>query len=230
SLCNIYGFKPTYLCTYEIVYSKKFDTILNSYQEQGVAEIGAHLHPWTTPPFEDIPQNACSHPYPSELSLKVFQEKMESLTDSIYSKSGLKPKSYRAGRYGFCALHIPILLKLGYKVDCSVTPQISWEHILGRKEGGPDFRNAPVEPYFLDLKDASLSGKSKLLEAPVTILFSDRMARSSRKFREVFLKYENTLMYKIMRKIFRLYPRWFRPWPHMTARDLINVYRTALTQ
>jgi len=230
-LCNRYNLKPTYLCTYEIVKNEKFDRILKDYQERGIAEIGAHLHPWTNPPFEDYPLgDEGSHPYPSELSPEIFSRKMKVLTDIIHLKTGLSPISYRSGRWGLSAAHIPILLDLGYKVDCSVTPFISWKNYIGREKGGPNFRGAPNEPYFLGYTDVRKEGKSKLLEVPVTILFTNSLIRNNKFLLNQFIKYNKTLTYRILDRIFRLSPQWFRPYPYMTAGNLINVYRVASRQ
>jgi hypothetical protein len=230
NLCDRYNFKPTYLCTYEVITSQEFDKILKPYHEISGAEIGAHLHPWTNPPFENSDTNDHSNPYPSELPIELFHQKMEMLTNSIDSKLGLKPSSYRAGRWGFCASHIPILLSLGYKVDCSVTPLVSWEDTPGRQTGGPDFRNAPVEPYFLDFEDTCLSGTSQLLEVPVTILFTNGLIKNSKYFQKLFLRYRNNFACKILNRLFKLGPQWFRPYPYMTAKSLKDICRIALQQ
>lgn len=230
-LCDRYGLKPTYLCTYGVVKSEEFDNILRGYHGEGIAEIGAHLHPWATPPFEGHYQNDLyERPHPSELPLEVFRKKLEALTDLMVSKGGLKPRSYRAGRWGFCASHIQVLLDLGYQVDCSVTPFVSWQHHMGKDEGGPDFRSAPVEPYFLDSEDVCARGVSGLMEVPVTILYTTPVMRSSKYLQRQFSKYRRTLACRILGRVFNLDPKWFRPYPDMTTKALENVYYGALKQ
>lgn len=227
-LCNRYRLKPVYLCSYEVVASPQFDQVLAGYQEQGVAEIGAHLHPWTNPPFEADPASLSGgHTYPSELTIDVFRKKVKVLTEIIHAKTGRRPKSYRAGRWGFCAGHIAVLLDLGYEIDCSVTPLISWQDHPGAKRGGPDFRSAPVEPYFLDVEDVCRSGHSQLLEVPPTILFTSR-AMKSKGFRAAFAAYRKMLPCKVLNRMLKLDPQWFRPYPHMSAARLKAVYRAAL--
>ena len=49
-LCKRFNLLPTYLITYEVACNTKAVSLLKSFQIEG-AEIGAHLHPWTTPPF-----------------------------------------------------------------------------------------------------------------------------------------------------------------------------------
>jgi hypothetical protein len=228
-LCNRYNLKPTYLCTWEIVEDPRFDS-LRRYQEAGLAEIGAHLHPWTTPPMER-PQNGIDrdsfHAYPSELDHVVFSEKLRLLTERIHARTGIKPRSYRAGRWGFSAEHIPILISLGYLVDCSVTPLKSWEHVPGAAGAGPNFRAAPAEPYFLDLNDVCRPGKSELLEVPVTILFTKAVLARSRRLQDLYLRYRQTLPVKALNRVFRLDPQWFRPYARMSSERLKSVYRAA---
>jgi peptidoglycan/xylan/chitin deacetylase (PgdA/CDA1 family) len=159
-LCDRYGIRPTYLCTYEIVRSQQFDRILRGYQDREAAEIGAHLHTWTTPPFENDPDLRQGCPYTCELPAEAIRRKMEVLTEAIASKTGRRPSSYRAGRWGFSAEQIPVLLHLGYRVECSVTPLVSWAGIVGFETGGPDFTRASARPYFLDFDDVCRSGDS----------------------------------------------------------------------
>lgn len=49
----------------------------------------------------------------------------------------------------------------------------------------------------------------------------------NRYFRNHFFKYKNTLAGRILDKIFRLNPQWFRPFPYMTAKRLKDVYLEA---
>jgi hypothetical protein len=140
-LCERYDLRPTYLCAFEVVESSHFESVLRPYQERGAAEIGAHLHPWTNPPFGPAAGAGIdkdTYPaYPSELTLEDFSAKLTVLTDRIAVRAGRAPTSYRAGRWGFTAAHVPVLVGLGYMVDCSVTPHVSWAHTPGRRGGGP---------------------------------------------------------------------------------------------
>jgi hypothetical protein len=221
-LCDRYGVKPTYLCTWEIVEDPRFD-ILKRYQEADLAEIGAHLHPWTNPPMEN-PQNGIQRDvfgiYPSELDPAVFAEKLRLLTERIHERAGVEPRSYRAGRWGFSAEHIPILISLGYLVDCSVTPLRSWKQMPGAVEGGPDFRDAPVAPYFLDPDDVCRAGGSQLLEVPVTILFTRASLAASKRLQGLYHRYRRTLPGRAMNKLFRLDPQWLRPYGRMSSDQL----------
>jgi hypothetical protein len=165
--------------------------------------------------------------YPSELEPAIFDEKLRRLTAQIYERTGVAPRSYRAGRWGFSAEHIPSLISHGYLVDCSVTPLRSWKRVRGVTEGGPDFRAAPAAPYFLDPDDVCRAGESRLLEVPVTILFTRSSIARSRRMQQLYYRYGRTIPGRALNKLFRLDPQWVRPYPHMSAKHLIAVYEAA---
>jgi hypothetical protein len=230
-LCERYGLRPTYLCTFEVVESPRFESVLRPYQERGAAEIGAHLHPWTNPPFGPAARAGIdkdAYPaYPSELTPEDFGAKLKALTDRIAVRADRAPTSYRAGRWGFTAAHVPVLVSLGYTVDCSVTPLVSWAKNAGRRGGGPDFCAAPLMPYFLDPTDVCRAGPSTLLEVPVTIVLPNAVMRQSARLRQAFLRHRETLMCRTLDKVFHLDPWWFRPYHAMSAERMLKVYRVA---
>lgn len=229
-LCDRFAMKPTYLCTWEIVEDSRFDA-LRGFQDTGRAEIGAHLHPWTTPPMaraENGIDRSAFGIYPSELDPDVFGEKLRRLTERIQARTGRQPRSYRAGRWGFSADQIPTLIALGYLVDCSVTPLRSWSHIPGLVEGGPDFRRAPATPYFLDPGDVRRPGDSQLLEVPVTIVFTRPSLAASKRLQGLYYRYRRTLPGKALNKLLRLDPQWLRPsYAYMSGERLKAVYAAA---
>src|SRR5207253_648831 len=51
--------RPTYFTTYQVAIHPWAVRILQETQARGTAEIGAHLHPWNTPPIEEafVPRN-----------------------------------------------------------------------------------------------------------------------------------------------------------------------------
>jgi len=168
-LCINYGIKPTYLCSYEVITSELFDAFLQKYESDNY-EVGAHLHPWSTPPItskDDIRKK----PYPTEFSREVLHEKLENLT-KIIEKKCKRPISYRAGRFGFDPkLHSKVLLDLGFKIDCSTTPGVNWQETKGFSIGGPDFSNYPTNCYYISEEGHFYNHflEKGLLEVPVTI-------------------------------------------------------------
>jgi hypothetical protein len=225
-LCDRYQFPPTYLCTYEVVDSNVFDEVLLPLHKTRTAEVGAHLHPWTNPPFSEWDRSETTYAYPSELPAPVFARKLECLTALLSRKLGSAPQSYRAGRWGLSAAHIPVLIENGYIVDCSVTPLLSWID-RGARERGQDFSEAPVKPYVLAWGDPAREGASGLLEVPVTILHTNAVMRKSPLLRSAYRRYRKTRPAKVLNRLFRIAPQWFRPFSDMTVARLKAVVDTA---
>lgn len=225
ALCDRYGFKPTYLCTFEMAADPRVQEILGPYQSSGRAEIGSHLHPWSTPPYEAIEGPTPRPPaFPSELPLDLFRRKMITLTRAVADAFGRPPTSYRAGRYGLHAMHVGILLELGYSADCSVVPYTSFRQMAGLPggRGGADFTAARPRPYYLGYEDCTRPGISGLLEVPVTVLFPKRPFRSSQKLQRWWLGQGRSLAVRVLKKL-GYGPCWLRPWRNSTAADLLAI-------
>ena len=171
-LCEKYGLKPTYLTNYEMANSVTFQKLGKDIIRRGVGEIGMHLHAWDMPPSYELTEDDVRfHPYLIEYPEKVMRQKISIMTDLLENTFGVKMLSHRAGRWSFDERYASQLIELGYKVDCSVTPHVSWKSHLGapEKDGGTDYTNFPETAYFIDPLDISRPGHSTLLEIPVSI-------------------------------------------------------------
>lgn len=182
-LCDSFGFKPTWLTTEPMLADARFAEVLGGAVEGGRAEIGAHLHPWNCPPFPGgrMPDQSEQF-YATEIPVDEFHAKLARVVSLIREQFGAGPESYRAGRWGFDERQLPVLLDLGIRVDCSVTPHTSWRRLLGKRDGrgGPDFRGAPHRPYWLDDRDVRRPGGSQVLELPMTVLYASGPLASTR--------------------------------------------------
>jgi hypothetical protein len=227
ALCEKYNFFPTYLVTYEVAIDNYAISLLGKWQKQGKAEIGAHLHPWTNPPYTKS-QREKYHIYPSELTKEEFHLKLFTLTEVIAKNFSQRPTSYRAGRWGFDNKQIGSLVELGYIVDCSVTPKISWQRDLGnpKGQGGPDFRLAPVAPYSISKDNIIIPGQSDLLEAPVTILFTGPFKKENSFLARKFLAMEEGLLKNILNRLF-FRQKWLRIFPNSQEKDWQKIFLTA---
>ncbi len=224
--CNKFSVRPTYLITSEICEDPFAREIFGQYSKNGEAEIGAHLHSWTTPPFLDkkgFRYNDTDHAYASELPAGLLREKIKYLTGQIFEATGKRPYSFRSGRYGFNESVAEVLCENSYLVDSSVTPFTSWSGNKGMsdKSGGPDFSDKKPFPYFIR------SGKCELLEIPVTILptrfpLNVNMGIAEKYFRNS----DRLLILKVIKKFFlNGQPVWLRPfvWTKITMfEDLVN--------
>src|SRR5262249_37253944 len=140
----------------------------------GGCEIGTHLHPWNTPPFQGIPgrpgdERALAY-YQSELGPERFRAKLAVLHRAVAAITGEPPRSFRAGRFGIDAPTMRELISAGYEVDTSVTPLD--EH---RDDDGPDFRSAPQHPYRPARDSVVEEGDLPIVEIPVSIGLTRRL-------------------------------------------------------
>ena len=161
ALCDEYGVRPTYVLTHEMATRPESRGILRDLARTGRCEIGAHLHPWSSPPFR--PEDLAAHTYPHNLPPDLLDRQLTELTQAIESEIGVRPTTYRAGRNGFDGRTLPILERLGYTVDTSVDPLFN-----ERRKGGMAFAGAPIDPYHPSYDDVRRPGASKVLEIPIT--------------------------------------------------------------
>ena len=59
ALFDEFGVRPTYLVTHEMATRPESAGVLRELAASGRCEIGAHLHPWTSPPFR--PEDLAAH-------------------------------------------------------------------------------------------------------------------------------------------------------------------------
>lgn len=160
-LCDGFGVRPSYLVTHEMAAKKESADVLRALLRRGRCEIGAHLHPWTSPPFR--PEDTAGHTYPHNLPADLLDRQLHELTSLIEQELGVRPTTYRAGRNGFDGASLPILERLGFTVDTSVDPLFN-----ERRKGGMVFAGAPVVPYHPDYRDVRRRGAAKILEVPIS--------------------------------------------------------------
>lgn len=136
---DAHGLQPAYCITYPVATSDEAE-VLQQFARDGRCSIGAHLHPWVTPPHEGPLQGA--HSFPGNLPEALERAKLQALTDAIAGRFGMRPTTYKAGRYGIGPHTVGTLEALGYRVDCSVVPRTSF-----KDKGGPDFTAYDDMPF-----------------------------------------------------------------------------------
>jgi len=211
-LCERHGFRPTYLAACEVLQDVEALRCLRQWQLEGRAEIGAHLEPWTTPPFLPAEgKDSAMQAFPSELPAPWFARKLETLTSRLEKAIGTAPRSFRAARWGLNGSMVRALEACGYLVDCSVTPGISWhrERGLTGGTGGPDFRSAPLRPYPLSVDNVCCPGDTDILEVPPTILCTGALSHGDSPLARRFSRLSDSLLKRLLnRLVFRR--RWLR--------------------
>lgn len=173
AICERFGFVPTYLVNYEMANDAAFRDLGRDVLARGTAEIGMHMHAWDTPPIEPLgSRDWFEQPYAPEYPPGLVRSKATTMTRLLEDTFGSRMTSHRAGRWGFDADYARALIDLGYEVDCSVTPGISWSRHPGSADGGggPDFSAFPSGPYRPDPDNIALPGSSRLIELPMSIV------------------------------------------------------------
>lgn len=215
SLCNKFGFKPVWLSNYEMLSDSRFVDFVCGVEQEKTGELGMHLHAWNTPPDFALTNAKSGAPYLIEYPEPVMEAKIRTMTELIKNRTGITPVSHRAGRWATNRAYFELLEKYGYKVDCSVTPHISWIKNIGQTENshGSDYRSFSEEPY-------KIGG---LLEVPVTVrmshaLFFNNVASTKDVARSVYHAMKGT-------------PLWLRPNGHNRAemRHLIDTISASET-
>lgn len=222
-LCLRHGFPVTYLLTLEMAEDPFLGDYLRPRARAGECEIGAHLHPWNTPPLTPLTDDDMRHhPYPFEYPVDVQREKLTTLVAAIERHYEVRPVSYKAGRWGLDGAHAALLDDLGFRVDTSVCPGVNWGPSKGAPSGrgGPNFTTAPLLPYRLSRDNVCRPGSLTVWEIPPTIVFYSAIGRH--------VPVVQTL-YRKVRRVRRLFDRqhlgaqWLRPYPYQTAARLRRV-------
>ncbi|WP_285711102.1 polysaccharide deacetylase family protein [Erythrobacter oryzae] len=154
TFCEGIGAHPVYLVDWPIVHDRQAVEVIGDAVRRGTAEVGVQLHPWVNPPFEE--EISVANSFAGNLPQRLEAAKFTLLRDAIEAAFGAAPQIYRAGRYGLGPNTAALLKQAGIRVDTSVRPLFDYSD-----QGGPDYSNHPLAPYWVDPDRA-------LLELPVT--------------------------------------------------------------
>ncbi len=163
------GARPTYLTTSEVAEDPGSRAVMLRILETGSAEVGAHFHTWTRPwPFTvpalgAPPLQAMAHQLGPEVEERMLSFTCESLSRHL----GTRPVSYRGGRWSLGRNSIGALQNCGIKIDTTVTPGRSWTDPTHRLVDGPDYREFPRRPFFLQPGSLEPRSSGPVLELPV---------------------------------------------------------------
>lgn len=160
-LCEKYSVIPVYLTDYSMSHNEWLMSYLNKKQDVGLCEIGAHLHAWDTPPGHEYDYSETGRPYLIEYPQDIMYEKLYNLTEHLNNNVNGKVVSHRAGRWAVNDSYMHMLNELGYRIDCSITPGISWSRQKGVSAGGPDYRS--------EKQMAEVYRGTDILEVPMSV-------------------------------------------------------------
>jgi hypothetical protein len=153
-LCDAAGLVPTYVIDYPVATQPEGFETISAWAQEGRCEIGAHLHPWVTPPYDEVVTGANS--FTCNLAPALQRAKMRELCDAIRSNTECSPEVFKAGRYGIGPDALASFEELRLHVDASVNPRMNFT-----QAGGPDFTAIDSRPFWIDQA-------RQMLEVPCT--------------------------------------------------------------
>lgn len=168
-----YGLKPTYVVDYPVATQEPGYRPLREWMQDGHCQIGAHLHPWVNPPFDETV--SARNSYPGNLPERLEREKLRRLTEAIEANFASRPTIYKAGRYGIGPRTASILEDLGYEIDVSVVPRTDF-----RRADGPDFSGYDIDPFWVD-------ATGRLFEVPLTVGWYGRLRRHGERLQPILM-------------------------------------------
>jgi hypothetical protein len=184
-LCSAHGIAATYYTNSAVFDDAEARGTLLEIAKKARVEIGMHIHPWNTPPFDpNTPVNP-RDTFVHNLSPELVIPKLETVYQR-FVEHGLKPVSFRGGRYSCGPVVQEFLRDKGFLADSSVVPYMTW-----RDDGAPDHRHRDPFPVRLPPRRA---GDRAFWEIPLTLGFTRRPFRF---WHSLFSRIENTCLSKL---------------------------------
>lgn len=158
------GVRPTFFVAHTAVRHPGAAGFIERSIEETGGELGAHLHPWNTPPAPEraTPSNTMMCNLPAELQ----RAKLASLLEGHEEAFGRRPTTFRAGRLGGGPRVVRQLVEAGFTVDSSVAPMTD---LSG--DAGPSFMASPIGAHVVSA--APIEGEAgdppSIVEVPLSV-------------------------------------------------------------
>ncbi|MFQ3621959.1 MAG: glycosyltransferase [Acetobacteraceae bacterium] len=143
-----HGLRPVLVIDQPVATAPESVAVIRRLAAEG-CEIGAHLHPWSSPP--EVEPRDDWHSFCGNLGPRLEAAKLAALTERIAGLTGSAPTIFKAGRYGLSAGTVATLGRLGYRIDCSVCPAYDY-----RPLGGADFTRFSARPGWYRTPDGPI--------------------------------------------------------------------------
>lgn len=159
-----HGVTPCYLVDHPVAADEQARNLIGPWLAAGACDLGAQLHPWVTPPHEEV---VCTrNSFPHNLDPDLEKRKLATLMEVIREGFGAYPRAYKAGRYGLGDHSVDTLAGFGFEIDTSVVPHWTYRGA----GGGRDFIGLPDQPFWL-------SPRHHLLELPFSVVLTGPLGR-----------------------------------------------------
>lgn len=164
-VCARHGARVTYFTNHAVLKDPKASTILLKLAKRPRVEIGMHIHPWNTPPGilneKVVARDTFLHNHPPD----IIRAKLTTVYQA-FEALGLKPTSFRGGRYSSGGVIHDFLRDKGFLADASVVPYTTWFD-----DGAPDYRDRDLLPRRLPPR---VDGEAPLWEVPLSFGYTRR--------------------------------------------------------
>lgn len=154
-----HGAKATYFTNHAVLTDPAAREVILALANRPNVEIGLHIHPWNTPPVAPAERVSPRESFLHNLPWAETERKLDA-TFEAFDAAGLKPTSYRGGRYSTSPAIQVYLRDRDVVADCSVLPFNTWAD-----DGAPDFRDRDLTPHRLPPRH---DGDGALWELPLT--------------------------------------------------------------
>ena len=162
-LCAQYGVLPTYFADLAVLEDSDSCKVILELASRDDVEIGMHIHPWNTPPILDHRPVTARETFLHNLRADLIAAKLSTVHDR-FLELGLRPTSFRGGRYSSGGQVTEFLHDHGFCADASVLPLTTWPD-----DGAPDYRQRDLLPRRLAPRR---EGEHALWEIPLTLGFT----------------------------------------------------------
>lgn len=157
--CARHGAKVTYFTNYAVLKDPWASKILLEVSQRPGVEVGMHIHPWNTPPINSNEKVKARQTFLHNLPPDIICAKLTSVYEAFVAL-GLKPTSFRGGRYSSGGVIHEFLRDKGILADASVVPFTTWAD-----DGAPDYRDRDLLPQRLPPRT---TGDTPLWEIPLS--------------------------------------------------------------
>jgi len=164
-LCDRYGVRPTYFTNHAVMSDKTACQTMIGLSGLPNVEVGMHIHPWATPPLKLDAAVTSRDTYLHNANDELVRAKLEEAYGALVA-AGIKPTSFRGGRYSSGGEIHRFLHEKHFEAECSVVPYTCWN-----EDGAPDFSHRDNFPVRLS---ADTSGKRAMWEIPLSMGFTRR--------------------------------------------------------
>lgn len=162
-LCTRYNIATTYFADLAVLEDVESCAVLLDLSTESHVEIGMHIHPWNTPPFEAGVPSTARMSFLHNHRPEIIRAKLETVYHR-FLESDLQPTSFRGGRYSSGEVTQEFLREKGFWADASTLPFTTWPD-----DGAPDYRDRKLQP--LRLPPSTNDGHA-LWEVPLTLAFT----------------------------------------------------------